>query len=367
VKYFLCILLTVISVRAEIKPVMQEFYKLTETLQPYIIDKRSFIEDKNEAEIKKALSEFSANTKKLKKDKRTQNDDMKFRIRLLTEGLDEAESSFKTGFKDYSYWVLKASLNNCYSCHTQKGLPATAYSFKNNSALDTYDKAEFLFIVRNYSEALALFENLLTRYPANKATTEHIESAAQKILFYAMRVSRDDVSSLAVLNRILKNNELPTGLRSDLLAWRKYLNIRKYRISEKQIITNENELQEFMKNRERISEDYKFSNQRAAADLDTSHFLFQLLEKNKTQNMRPVIMYWLATIERDYRISMFDQTADNYLKECIEKYSTLKIAKKCFTLFKELQIISYTGSRGTDLPKSVTEQLDSYEKLVNKK
>ena len=91
------------------------------------------------------------------------------------------------------------------------------------------------------------------------------------------------------------------------------------------------------------------------------------IENNKDKSMKPAIMYWLATIERDYRISMFDQTADNYLKECIEKYSTSKIAKKCFTLYKELQIISNTGSRGTDLPKSVSEQLDNYEKLVNKK
>ncbi|MEQ1724262.1 MAG: hypothetical protein ABL930_13910, partial [Pseudobdellovibrio sp.] len=197
--------------------------------------------------------------------------------------------------------------------------------------------------------------------------TENIESAAQKILFYAMRVSRDDVASLAVFNRILKNNQLPTGLRNDILAWRKYLNIRKYRISDKQIITTENELLGFMKSREKISEEYRFSNQRAAADLDTSHYLFQLLEINDDKNMKPAIMYWLATIERHYRISMFDQTADNYLKECIEKYSTQKIAKKCFTLYKELQIISYTGSRGTDLPKSVLEQLGQYEKLVNKK
>jgi hypothetical protein len=368
VKYFFCLFLTALSLQAEVKPMMQEFFKLTETLQPFIIDKRTFMDEKNEAEIKKALTEFSAKTKKLKKDKMTQNDDMKFRVKLLTEGLDEAESSFKTGFKDYSYWVLKASLNNCYSCHTQKGLPTTAFKLKaNGGSNDTYAQAEFLFIVRNYRDSLPLFEKLLINYPANEATTENIEAAAQKILFYSMRVSRDDVASIAVFNRILKNKELPAGLRNDIIAWRKYLNIRKYRISEKQIITTENELQEFMKSRENISEEYRFSNQRAAADLDTSHFLFQLLENNKDKSMKPAIMYWLATIERDYRISMFDQTADNYLKECIEKYSTSKIAKKCFTLYKELQIISYTGSRGTDLPKSVSKQLDNYEKLVNKK
>lgn len=355
------------NTQAEVKPLMQEFYNLTDKLQPYIIDKKSFMDAKNEKEIAKALSEFNQNTKKLKKDKMSQTDDMKFRAKLLTEGLDEADSAFKDGFKDYSYWALKSSLNNCYSCHTQKGLAPTTYKFKESNTDDTYSKADFLFIVRNYAESIPLFESLLTGYPGNKSSVENIESSAQKLLFYSIRVSRDDNNTIDMFNRILKNKELPSGLRSDILAWRRYLNIRKYRISNDFSITNEKSLATFMNSREKISEEYRFSNQRAAADMDTTHFLFQLMEKPESKQIRPSLLYWLASIERYYRMSMFDQTSDNYLKECIEKYSEQKIAKKCFALYKEIQTLSYTGSRGTDLPKSVLKQLESYESMVNKK
>lgn len=366
-KYIFFVLMAAYNTQAEVKPLMQEFYNLTDKLQPYIIDKKSFMDSKNEKEISKALSEFNQNTKKLKKDKMTQTDDMKFRAKLLTEGLDEADTAFKDGFKDYSYWVLKSSLYNCYSCHTQKGLGATAYKFKETDTADVYSKAEFLFIVRNYAESIPLFEILLTGYPGNKSSVEDIESSAQKLLFYSIRVSRDDATTIEMFNRILKNKELPSGLRSDFLAWRRYLNVRKYRVSEELSITDEKSLTTFMNSREKISEEYKNNNQRAAADMDTTHFLFQLMEKPNSKKIRPSILYWLASVERYYRISMFDQTADNYLKECIEKYTDQKIAKKCYTLYKEIQTLSYTGSRGTDLPKSVLKQLDTYERLVNKK
>lgn len=366
-KHIFFVLLAASFAQAEVKPLMQEFFSLTDKLQPYIIDKASFMDSKNEKEIAKALADFNQKTKKLKTDKMTQSDDMKFRAKLLTEGLDEADTAFKTGFKDYSYWALKATLNNCYSCHTQKGLDTTHYTFKTNNSTDTYSKAEFLFIVRNYAEAIPLFEGLLINYPSNKSSVEDIESSAQKILFYSVRVSRNDSVTVEMFNRILKNKDLPSGLRNDIVAWRKYLNLRKYRINEDQVIDSEKSLAEFMAGREKISEEYRFTHQRAAADMDTTHFLFQLLEKSTSKQLRPSILYWLADIERDYRISMFDQTADNYLKECIEKHSAQKIAKKCFALYKEIQIMSYTGSRGTDLPKSVSRQLDAYEAMVNKK
>lgn len=366
-KYILLILLSAIQARADVKPLMQNFYNLTERLQPYLIDKNAFMNPKNEKEIAAVLGEFNQNTKNLKKDKMAEGDDMKFRVRLLTEDLDEAESSFKNGFKDYSYWALKSSLNNCLSCHTQKSLPITGYKLKDDSGTDPFSKAEFLFIFRNYPEALALYEDILTYYPANKAPVENIETAAQKILFFSIRVSRDDSAAITVFNRILKNAELPSDLRFNILAWNKYLGLRKYRIDEQLPVKTVKDVEAFMRRRETIAKEYSRPRQRTAADLDTAHFLFKLLETNDNKKLRPVVLYNLARIESDYRTNFFDLTSDNYLKECIEKYPKERIAKKCFDLYKELQILSYTGSRGTDLPLSVVRQLEKYESMVKQK
>lgn len=366
-KYTILILIMALNARGEVKPVMQNFYNLTEKLQPYLIDKKAFLKNENAKDISSVLAEFSENTKKLKNEKMSLNDDMKFRVKLLNEDIEEAQSSFNNGFKDYSYWALKSTLNNCLNCHTQKGLPLTGYNLKKDNGGDAFDRAEFLFIVRNYPEALALYEDILTYYPKNKYSVESIESSAQKILFYSIRVSRNDNANVQIFDRILKNTELPQDLRNEIIAWRKYINLRKYRISEDESVNTEKQLEAYMQKRDGIADEYSGQRQRAAADLDTAHFLFKLLEKNNNPSLKPSILYYLARIESDYRISFFDMTSDNYLKECIEKYSSQKVAKKCFSLYKQLQTISFSGSGGTFMPLSVKRQLEKYEIMVNKK
>ncbi|MGZ3726471.1 MAG: hypothetical protein ACXWQQ_11755 [Pseudobdellovibrio sp.] len=365
-KFVLAVFLISSNAAAEIKPLMQDLYSITDAMTPYMIDKAKFMDAKNEKEISVLLSEFNQKTSQLKKDKMTQNEDMKFKARLLAENLDEAEKSFLAGYKDYSFWVLKASLNNCFSCHTQKSLNDTDYRPKN-FASDLYTRAEFLFIVRNYSEAIPLFEKIIDGYPDNKVTVENLESSAQKLLYYYMDVSRDNSKMLESFNKILLNRKLPTSLRNAVLAWKKYTSTKKMHIDENQKIENTSALESFMKERLKIANQFKFPSQRAIADLDTTHRLYQILDKSKDNEMTPTLLYWLADIEKDYRLSMFDLSAENYLKECMQKFSTQSIAKKCFSLFKDIQINSYTGSRGTELPKSVQDQLNSYENLVNPK
>lgn len=351
----------------QVKPHMQEFYKLTNQLRPFLVNKSSYMDDKNKKEISETLKEFNDKVKKLKKNKMTETDDMKYRAQQLSEGLDEAEKTFNDGFKDYSYWVLKSTMNNCYACHTQKSLSGTDYKFTKTNSSDVFSEAEFLFIVRNYTDSVALFENIVMNYPKNKTSVENLESSLQKLLYYYVRVQRDDRKSLLIFERFLKNKDLPKSVRNDILAWKKYLTVKKYRLNEETAVNSEKTIQEFVKDRENIANHYKFSNQRYIVDLETSYYLYQLLETNKDIELKPWILYWLAYQEKDYRMNMFDITAEQYLKECIEKYTSHKAAKKCFSLYKDMTVDSYTGSRGTEIPKSVSDQLNQYEKMVNKK
>lgn len=366
-KIFLALIFCIGTAQAQVKPHMQDFYMITGKIRLYLTHKSDFMDSKNEKEISQALAEFNEKTKQLKKEKMSENDDMKFRAQQLSEGLDDAEKAFRDGFKDYSYWVLKSSMNNCYACHTQKSLSGTEYKFDKNSGLDAYSEAELLFIVRNYTQSIAMFEEIVADYPKNKVSVENLENSLQKLLYYYVRVLRDDTKTLNSFDKLLKNENLPSTVRNDILAWKKYLAVKKYRITEEKAVTTPKSLEEFIEDRESIAEHYKLSNQRQIVDLETNHFLYQLLEKSTDIKLKPWILYWLADQEKDYRLTMFDLSAEQYLKECIEKYPKSKAAKKCFTLFKQMKIDSFTGSRGTSLPKSVINQLNKYEKMVNKK
>lgn len=343
---------------------MQSFYLTIEKLNQYIADKDVFVSSKNNDNIEKALADFNKKILEIKKNDSMNEDDLKFRFKLLSDGLNEAESTFKNGSKDYSYWVLKSSLNNCFACHTQKELPATSYNLMPTQSLSDYNKAEFLFLYRNYSEANKIYEQLLMSYP-NKATSfEMAESSLSRLMFYQVRVLKNDDENLALLNRLITNEHLPIFLRNNILAWRKYLNVKKFRVFEDTKIKSAADLAKFIDTRNSIASHYKLYGQRYLIDLETSSFLFNLLASPQHKNIRPWVLYWLAFQEKDYRLNMFDQSTDYYLKECMQKYSNSKAARMCFDLYKDITIESYTGSRGVDVPANIVKEIDFYKKLI---
>lgn len=362
-------LLTVgqLQAQTEVKPHMQNFYLSAKQVSSYLVDKKEYVSEKNDKEIAQALTDFNQKIIKLKQENYSKTDDMKFRVKLLEDGLFEAEQSFKNGSKDYSFWVLKSTLNNCYACHTQKGLSATTYKFDLDKKYDGYSQADFLFLVRNYTESTEMFEKVILNYPENNISIENLENSIQRLLYYNVRVLKDDQKTLALFDRLSKNQKLPSSVRNDFLAWKKYLNVKKYRLAEEGQIKNAEDLEDFVLDRNQIAAHYKLSNQRYVVDLETSTFLYQLLENKKMTKLKPWILYWLAFQEKDYRLSMFDMSVDSYLKECIERYTKHPAAKKCFELYKELTIDSFTGSRGVDVPATVSDQLKKYENMVNKK
>lgn len=360
-------LVALTAAQAQVQGKMQEFYSILNKIRPYLTDKTGYMETMNEKEIAEELKNFNKTVKALKKEKMAGHDDMKFRADQLSEGLEDAEKSFRDGFKDYSFWVLKSSMNNCFACHTQKSLVGTEYGFTNNAKDDAFANADFLYIVRNYKAAIPVFEELLSHYPENKLSIENLETSLQRLLNYYVRVLRNDSETLVAFTKVLKNQNLPSTVRNDILAWKKYLSVKKYRIVDTPQITTVKSLQEFLAARENIAADYNLANQRHIVDLETSHFLYQLLEKTTDITLKPWILLGLAEVEKNYRLTMFDLSAEQYLKECIQQYPKDKAAKKCLVLYKEIKTASFTGSRGTDIPASATRQIEQFEKLVNQK
>ena len=363
---FTLIIGTAITINAQtmVQPHMQNFYLSIEQLNEFIVDKDDYLNDKNSDKIKTALEDFNKKVIELKKESMVKSDDMKFRFKMLSEGLNEAESTFKSGSKDYSFWVLKSTLNNCFACHTQKGLGETNYTFSQNRKYDLYTQAEFLFLYRNYSQASKIFEQLLLEYPKNSINYDVIENSLQRLMFFHVRVLKDELKTLALLDKILTNDKLPNFVRINIIAWKKYLALKKFRLFESIKIKDADDLEDFMDTRNEVASNYKLAGQRYLIDLETSTFLFSLLENNGQKKLRPWVLYWLAFQEKDYRLSMFDQSTDYYLKECIERYPKSSAAVKCYELYKEMTIDSYTGSRGTDIPPSVQDQLQKYEKML---
>ena len=355
------------TTQTEVKANMDKFYVTMNDLQPFLVNKTKFMDEKSRISVLGLLSAMNENVKNLKLKTMSKNDDMRFRVQLLSEGFDEAEQTFKAGFRDSSYWVVKSSLYNCYSCHTERGLPETKFNFSFSSDTSAFEKADFLFMIRNYSKSIGSFKKMVDEYPKNKLELEELRTAVKKSVYYYMRVQRDDVALLSTINQFLKNKGLPIFLIRDMEQWKKYLEIKKYRIlPEYEMFRTVKMLNEFISERDQIATHFGEGQERFIVDQETLYFLHQSLREDLDAELKNQVFYWISKIQRAYRESMFDNSAEIYLTECINLTSDYSTAQKCLDEFKEQKLQSFDTRQVEALPNLVRKQIDDYTLKVNR-
>lgn len=349
-----------------IQPIMQDFFNLTTRLNSFLVSEEKFIKSENEKEIQILLKDFKEKTIELKKNKLSQNDGMKYRVLQLADTVTDAESAFKEGFKNYSFWAIKASLNNCYSCHTDKSLPSTTLvSLKSPDTTD-YQNAEFLFLVRNYKEAIPLFEKLIKDFPKSGLTSKQLDESLKRLLQYYVRTEQNTQATLKSIDKLLMNKKMPQENKRQLLTWEKYFKAQGDKKTETSEVKSETELKKWIDDREALALTYGTGSLRFVADLETQHQLYKWLEATQNSKMKPWFLYYSADQSQYNRASLFDMTSELYLIECIQVYPASPAAQKCLDLFKEIKVESFTGSSGTHVPDSTYRQIKKFEELIKK-
>ena len=92
--------------------------------------------------------------------------------------------------------------------------------------------------------------------------------------------------------------------------------------------------------------------------------LFHYLNSQPPKEEIPVILYWLAIIDRSVDYSFYYSLADRYLKECMLQYTSHPYAEKCYKEYEAYVTFSYSGSRGTDIPEDVKKELKALKVRV---
>lgn len=347
-----------------VKEIMQDLLSVTNKIYPYIVTEAKYTNKANEAHIKPLLTEFKQKAQALKSSQFTQSDDMKFRAGQLFDIVSEAESSFSGGFKNYSYWALRSSYNNCYSCHTDKSLPATAIKADVMKGATDFENAEYLYLVRNYDEAIPLYIKLIKNYPRNKISEVQLQEMIKKVFYYYVRIEQDDTKAIKSLDEILISRRLPENIRKQLSTWNKFLEAKKTNPTTMTKIETEQDIKNLIASYENLAKDLDANHLQYVLSLETSHALFKRLENNKNKNLKPWLLYYSAEANKHNRTSMFDMTTELYLTECLEVYPASEAAPKCLDLYKDIKVKSQ-GSGG-HVSKETFDQIKTYEEQILK-
>jgi len=364
-------LLVAFVARAEVKVFMDQMLNEIFTLKPFIVSSESFMDPKNDKTIKDSLNKMISISKKIHHEGKIKNTGFMVPSQVLESQLEQTGEIFKSGSKPYALWMLKSTLGACMSCHTQLPAVSTRFSTLNQSHVLTnpFDEAEFLFVIRNFDEALPLYSKSLKGYPKNQVSIENLEKALYRQLFYYVRVKRDFASLVTTLQDDQTNRDLPKHLQAKIKEFAKVAQSMKKDTYPAFAAGKDEEVRKYAETalKDELSGKFGFENPKKELNyLKVSSVLYQYLNENPQTRLKPDILYWLSFCESHATHKAFYSLPELYLKQCVLEFPKNPVAKKCLTEYQDMVTMAYTGSSGTQLPKNIEAELKAMQELVMK-
>lgn len=342
-------------------------------LMPFLTERESFMEKKNEQIIQRKITDLQLAFKSARHDNLLKEDLFAPSYAVINESLSTSLEAFNKGKKDYAHWRLKEITSHCLDCHTR--LPPSHTSSYQNGEL-TMDEKKFTsvynlglaqLIVRRYIDA----KNNFTRSIQDQLITKDFREIMlpfKQILVIETKVLKDPKVPIAFFKLYAEKKELPEEVRSTLLAWVSQLNYWKGKEILKHGLKDDKALDLFIK--KELTPLKTASTLGDASDVDllfASGLLSNFLFENPTSKKAPEISYWLGWVEKRLKREQFFGSGDLFLKQCVKRYPKHPMAKQCLEEYHESVEFEFSGSSGTHIPADVEKELNDLSLLIKGK
>ncbi|NUN06924.1 MAG: hypothetical protein HUU57_14325 [Bdellovibrio sp.] len=346
---------------------MDEMLQHIAELKPFVTSPTKYAAPENSPEINSVLTKMVALSAKIKHDDKVKSTALQVPATAFETQLQDAQRVFNSGNKSYSLWMLRSSLSNCISCHTQMPAQSTSFAIRNKdqNLVNLFQEAEFLFIVRNFDKALEFYNKIIGEFPSNKALVQDVETAVIRKIFYYTRISRNLKDLAKSLDNDLKNKNLLPATVAIIKGYKEAANT----IAQEPVpaMTTDAATRTYAEKilRKELAGGLSYEDSRQnLRNLRLSGFLYEYLDKHPETNLKPDIYYWLSFCESRWERGLQDSLPELYLKKCVTEFPSNPVAKKCFKEFKDLMIIGYSGSGGTNIPADVSAEMEKMQTLI---
>ena len=337
-------------------------------LLPYIGNVEDFKSPRNERKIEKILENLVEKFEGIEKHVGKKQLNFKVSKRVIGEHLQETLDTFKT-HRGYSYRMVKSLPGLCIHCHAHDGKkPLFGNKYTRSDFGSDFEYAEFNHMTRNYTEAIRYYDHFIEKNKKDPKFNAS-ETLKRQLSLYVMSLNKP-VQALDYLERMSKDKKLDYFTKSDIKEWITGLNkLSRKKKSIKIKLSKKNLEKSIQKALSLIDEtETLITDERDRVFyLSLERKLNDYLNKSKDEYDVPVILYWLAFVERKLSYNLFYSFADVLLNECMISYTKHPYAKKCYQEYKNQMIFSFTGSSGEHLPQDVKKELIELKEMIYKK
>lgn len=338
----------------DIKISMRRAFEAFRTLQPFLVDSKSFGDPANDKVIYTHISSLRDDFHDIRAFPTRFQSQPGFvsNVTVVEEILDDAAKRFREGKKSYAAWRLRGIAQNCISCHATYNIHLTFHDEKapKLEGLNDLQKGEFYLATRQLEEA----EKYLRSALKESEPSADKMNVLRRLLTLYVRIKGDSSLALTGLQEATKDLALPLQDREEVAAWLTSLKVWN---ETKGSLGTVSQAHTLIK-RSLSHDDLLAARVDAVGLLRATSDLHKLLALPKlTSADRSEALYLLGLSYSKLPLFFIDELPEVYLRQCIDESPGSKIAQRSYRLYEEIVELAFTGSSGTNLPTDVRLKL----------
>jgi hypothetical protein len=217
-----------------------------------------------------------------------------------------------------------------------------------------------------------LMEKIIEKRAQNKdipyESFQHYDHVVAQALYSLMLINLKVKLSIdgmtKSLNKIMKIKNLPKASREHVQAWLQALS--QYKEKKLSSLYDSSLIVSYIQTtNELLAKTHKLEEKEIHLSLAAGN-LSKFLFRNPKSEITPHILYWLGTFETTLSKNLFFSLEELYLKSCIYDFDVTDISQKCLDSYQEKMNEEFTGTRGTDIPKDIQNEMNKMKLHIQK-
>ena len=280
--------------------IMTQVGATTVDIYPLIVAQRAFT-NKDIERLDQALEKLSGLFQDAKPFIEKQPEGYQVSYEFISQYLDVVKTVLHTSHVDYARTHLYALGEICASCHTQDSTLRTLFSGTTRKAFaDDYAYAELNYITRDYDDAVKYYEKFLNS-PGRK-TELNIIQPLQRIVTIYTQVQNDPRRGIQVLKKFTTYKQHTPQTLAELNNWisglQALVDSGVADISLVTFDTLQKDVEKYLGNIEHLSVRIESNAKEEVQRVWLRGQLYHYLNKQAKENEIPMLLYWLAVVDR---------------------------------------------------------------------
>jgi hypothetical protein len=347
--------------------IMTDIGQIMLDVYPLVMAKRQFTEQDTKR-LRQSLDRLAKRFRQAQPYFNKRSDNYQVSYEFISRYLDVLQETLQSNEIDYARSYLYALGEICSSCHTQDSTLRTLFGGATREDFDSdYAYAELNYMTREYDKAINYFDKYL--HSSRQKTELDIIQPLQRIITIYIQVQNAPEKALDRLKQYTTLKHQTPATLSELNGWIEGLEMLVAsgvgKVNTLSFDALKRYVKQYLGDPAKLSIRIQSTPQQEVGRIWLRGRLYRYLNRNPATREVPVLLYWLAVVDRSIAYNFYFSLADLYLRDCTLNYPQHPYAQKCYREYKNYVADIYQ-KQGDPLPPGIAAELREMQQALSR-